>query len=56
MDTARLSRKINEVKDAILELKTAGEGIPALERNAARMLASLKILEINCCDVVQLEE
>ena len=56
LDIVTLSEKIKMVKDAILEMKTAGQGIPALERNAARMLASLKMLEINCCDVAGLEE
>lgn len=55
-DIVTLSKKIKTVRNAILEMKTTGQGIPALEKNAARMLASLKMLEINCCDVVGLEE
>lgn len=56
LDIVTLNAKIKRVKDAILEMKTTGQGIPALERNAARMLTDLKMLEINCCDVARLEE
>ena len=56
LDIVTLGAKIERVRSAILEMKTAGQGIPTLERNAARMLASLKMLEINCCDIAGLKE
>lgn len=41
-------------RKAIEELKRLGEDFPAVARNAERMLASLKMLEINVSDVIDL--
>jgi len=35
-------------------LKRAGDRFPALEKNISRILASLKMLEINVSDIVDL--
>ena len=35
-------------------LKRAGDQFPALEKNISRILASLKMLEINVSDIVDL--
>lgn len=49
--------------DKIDQMKVIGElilkdyqGIPAIERNMKRILASLRILELNICDPVRLEK
>jgi hypothetical protein len=43
--------RIKVIKKAAQELKERHGGIPAVERNAARILASLKMLEINVSDL-----
>jgi len=53
MDNMHLS--IQSARKAVEELKRLGEDFPAVARNAERMLASLKMLEINVSDVVDLD-
>lgn len=52
MDT--IHRNIQSARKAVEELKRLGEDFPAVARNAERMLASLKMLEINVSDVIDL--
>jgi hypothetical protein len=52
LDNMRLN--IRSARKAVEELKRLGEDFPAVARNAERMLASLKMLEINVCDVAEL--
>jgi hypothetical protein len=47
----KMDAKIKVIKKAAQELKEFHGGIPAVERNAARILASLKMLEINISDL-----
>jgi hypothetical protein len=47
----RMDARIRVIKKAAQELKERHGGIPAVERNAARILASLKMLEINISDL-----
>ncbi len=47
----KIDTKIKVIKKAALELKESYSEIPAVERNAARILASLKMLEINFSDL-----
>jgi hypothetical protein len=47
----RMDTRIKVIKKAAQELKERHGGIPAVERNAARILASLKMLEINISDL-----
>ena len=47
----RMDARIKVIKKAAQELQERHGGIPAVERNAARILASLKMLEINISDV-----
>ncbi len=47
----RMDARIKVIKKAAQELKERHGGIPAVERNAARILASLKMLEINISDL-----
>lgn len=53
----------NALKDQILNLKAAvekleesGKTIPAISRNVARIKASVKMLELNIVDPLEIEE
>ena len=54
IDMDSLHRNIRSTRRAVEELKRLGEDFPAVARNAERMLASLKMLEINVSDVLEL--
>jgi hypothetical protein len=47
----RMDARIKVIKKAAQDLKERHGGIPAVERNAARILASVKMLEINISDL-----
>jgi hypothetical protein len=51
VDLKELDRKIQSMKKTAEELKQMGEDFPALYRNISRVLASLKMLELNISDV-----
>lgn len=51
----RMDTRIKAIKKAAQELKALSAGIPAVDRNAERILASVKMLEINVSDVFALE-
>jgi len=55
IDMDNLRRNIQSARKAVEELKRLGEDFPAVARNAERMLASLKMLEINVSDVIEME-
>lgn len=46
--------RIQEIKRAAEEIKAMGESFPALARNATRILASTKMLELDVSDVLDL--
>ena len=46
--------KIQVLKETAQDLERMGDEFPALARNTVRILASIKMLEINVCDVVNL--
>jgi prefoldin subunit 5 len=50
----RLDTRIKTIKKTTLELKQLSGGIQAIDRNAERILASVKMLEINISDVKDL--
>lgn len=52
IDMEGLHLNIQRVRQAAEELKRLGEDFPAVARNAERILASLKMLEINVSDIV----
>lgn len=52
----KMDEKIQAIKKAALELKEMSGGIQAVERNADRILASAKMLEINVSDVLEIWE
>jgi hypothetical protein len=47
----KLDTRIKTIKKATLELKQFSAGIQAIDRNAERIFASVKMLEINISDV-----
>ena len=49
-----LDRCIKTMKASAEQLASMGADFPALSRNTARILASIKMLEINICDVIEL--
>jgi hypothetical protein len=55
IDLERIEEKIQLMKEATQELKVMGKNIPAMERNLARILASIKMLELNISDVLDPE-
>ena len=55
IDMDRLHLNIRSARRAVEELKRLGEDFPSVARNAERMLASLKMLEINVCDLMELD-
>ena len=51
----KINEKIQLLKKAAEELNQLGENFPALARNTVRILASVKMLEINVSDLVELD-
>ena len=50
----RLDTRIQTIKKAAPELKGLSEGIPAVDQNVHRILASVTMLEINITDMLDL--
>jgi hypothetical protein len=50
-DLQKLNEKIQSMKKTAEELKKMGEDFPALNRNTSRILASIKMLELNISDL-----
>jgi hypothetical protein len=51
----KIDEKIQLMKRTAQELNRLGDSFPALARNSARILASIKMLEINVSDLVDLD-
>ena len=49
-----MAEKIQAIKEAATELQNISSGIQALDRNVDRILASVKMLEINISDIVDI--
>ena len=49
----KMDEKIQAIKEAAQELKEMSGGIQAVDRNVNRILASVKMLEINVSDVIE---
>ena len=47
--------RIKKIRKAAEELKELSGGIQAVDRNASRILASVKMLEINISDILDLK-
>ncbi len=54
-NTTEINRKIQLIKKTAEELKKLGKDFPAINRNTKRILAGIKMLEINVSDVSELE-
>ncbi|MFC2050121.1 hypothetical protein ACFLTN_02955 [Chloroflexota bacterium] len=50
-DIKEMTEKIQAIKEAATELKHISGGVQAVDRNADRILASVKMLEINISDI-----
>ena len=50
----KMDEKIQAIKKAALELKEMAGGIQAVDRNADRILVSIKMLEINVSDALDI--
>ncbi len=55
IDLNEINAKIELLKKTAQELNRIGEDFPALGRNTVRILASIKMLEINVSDLVDLQ-
>ena len=55
MDLKQMDDKIRSMKRTAEELKAMGDHFPALYRNISRILASLKMLELNVSDLIEAE-
>jgi len=55
IDIHQVHEKIQLLKRTAEELNRLGEDFPSLARNTVRILASLKMLEINVSDIATLE-
>ena len=54
IDLKELDRKIQSMKKTAEELRQMGENFPALYRNIRRILAGIKMLELNISDVANI--
>jgi len=56
IDTSALDAKIQLLKNTAEELKAMGDNFPAVARNTARVMASVKMLEIEVSDLLVAEK
>ena len=54
IDLHKINDKIQLMKKTAEELNRIGDDFPAIARNTVRILASVKMLEINISDLVEL--
>lgn len=54
-DLNEINTKIQLMKKTAEELSQAGKNFPAVVRNMVRILASIKMLEINISDLAELD-
>lgn len=55
IDMREINSRIRAIKSAAEELKKMSGSFPAVEKNTSRILASVKMLEINVSDLLELE-
>jgi hypothetical protein len=53
-DIKGMAKKIQAIKETTTELKQISGGIQAVDRNVDRILASVKMLEINISDIADI--
>ena len=56
MKENEINEKIRLLKQTTKDLNRCAEGFPALSKNTARILASIKMLELNISDITDLQE
>jgi hypothetical protein len=54
IDLKEMDAKIQSMKKTAEELKQMAESFPALYRNSSRILASIKMLELNVSDITDI--
>lgn len=54
IDLKKIDDKIQLLKQTTQELNRMGEDFPAIARNTVRILASVKMLELNVSDLLEL--
>jgi hypothetical protein len=54
LDLKEIDTKIQSMKKTAEELKQMAGNFPALYRNSSRILASIKMLELNISDITEL--
>ncbi|MGD0658455.1 MAG: hypothetical protein ABSD38_10350 [Syntrophorhabdales bacterium] len=52
-DLKGMDARIREIRKTAEEIREVGQGIEAVRRNVDRILASVKMIELNVCDVVE---
>lgn len=55
IDLAAIHSQIRVIKAAARQLQTLGPNFPAINSNTARILASLKMLELNVSDLIEVD-
>jgi len=55
-EAKEIARLIGELKKTALEIHEKFRSVPAARRNTARILASIKMLELNFSDLLALDE
>ena len=50
----KINKQIAEIKSTVEHLDKSGREIPAVARNVARLKASVKMLELNISDVLDI--
>jgi len=53
-DVKSMAKQIETIKKATLKLKEMSQGNESVDKNADRILASIKMLEINVSDLVNI--
>lgn len=53
-ELVEMDAKIQIMKKAALELESMADDFPALSRNLVRILSSIKMLELNLSDILDL--
>lgn len=56
VDIEKMAEKISSIKQLASDLKAMSGGIQAVDRNVNRILASVKMLEINISDLVEVAQ
>ena len=54
LDINEIDTKIRQMKKSAEELDRLADKFPALSRNVARIMASIKMLELNISDIVDI--